>query len=145
MGGAAIPIILVAGMTGIASPSRFERRLRSTHPTFFSCNEQFAHRCLARTARRVTLSHTNNLHRRANQVHISARPASARGAYRDRHDTRGGMRWTRRVAALESADERHGADVKSCGPGIPVLMPSLRCDERVGDGGKKAGPRGDHV
>jgi len=43
------------------------------------------------------------------------------------------------------ADERADADVKSCGPGIPVLMPNLRCDERAGDGGKNAGPRGEHV
>jgi hypothetical protein len=35
--------------------------------------------------------------------------------------------------------------VKSCGPGIPVLVPSLRCDELAGDGGKTAGPRGEHV
>jgi len=34
------------------------------------------------------------LRRRANQLQISARPASARGAHRDRHDARGGMRWT---------------------------------------------------
>ena len=34
---------------------------------------------------------------------------------------------------------------KSCGPGIPVLMPSLADDDLRSDGGKKAGPRGDHV
>jgi hypothetical protein len=34
--------------------------------------------------------------------------------------------------------------VKPCGPGIPVLMPSLRCDELADDGGKNAGPRGEH-
>jgi hypothetical protein len=43
------------------------------------------------------------------------------------------------------ADEGMSRTVKSCGPGIPVLMPNLRCDERADDGGKKAGPRGDHV
>jgi hypothetical protein len=34
---------------------------------------------------------------------------------------------------------------KSCGPDLPVLRSSLRCDERADDGGKRAGPRGDHV
>src|SRR3954451_20298128 len=34
--------------------------------------------------------------------------------------------------------------VKPCGPGIPMLMPSLRCDELADDGGKNAGPRGEH-
>jgi len=29
-------------------------------------------------------------------------------------------------SVLVHADERHGADVKSRGPGIPTLMPSLR-------------------
>ena len=37
------------------------------------------------------------------------------------------------------------ADVKSCGPDLPVLRSNLRSDELAGDGGKKAGPRGDHV
>ena len=41
-------------------------------------------------------------------------PASARGAYRDRHDTRGGMRWAPGVAAwLGRADERLGAHVEN--------------------------------
>ncbi|WP_139020601.1 hypothetical protein [Bradyrhizobium sp. ORS 285] len=48
-----------------------------------------------------------------NMVH-SLRPASARGAYRDRHGTRGGMRWALRVAAwLGRADERLEAHVEN--------------------------------
>jgi hypothetical protein len=44
-------------------------------------------------------------------------------------------------------DERGPArTVKSCGPGIPVLMPSSRCfDEHASDRGKKAGPWGERV
>jgi hypothetical protein len=36
--------------------------------------------------------------------------------------------------------------VKSCGPDLPVLRSSSRCfDEHAGDGGKRAGPRGEYV
>jgi hypothetical protein len=42
-------------------------------------------------------------------------------------DVERGMRWPRHAAACSMhADERHGADVKSRGPGIPTLMPSRR-------------------
>jgi hypothetical protein len=34
---------------------------------------------------------------------------------------------------------------KSGGPDIPALMPNLRSNELAGDGGKKAGPRGEPV
>ncbi len=59
---------------------------------------------------------------------FSRRPTSARGAYRDRHDTRGGMRWTRmcrrRATQLRTA--------KSCGPGAPMQAPSSRqCGLRI--------------
>lgn len=39
------------------------------------------------------------------------------------------------------------ADVKSCGPGLPLLRPSpaMLFNGHPGDGGKNAGPRGDHV
>ena len=39
------------------------------------------------------------------------------------------------------------ADVKSCGPGLPVLRPSWRRRpaRRVDDGDKTADPRGEHV
>ena len=42
-------------------------------------------------------------------------------------DVGGGMRWTRCVAAEPGfVDEGMARTVKSCGPGIPVLMPSLQ-------------------
>jgi hypothetical protein len=47
--------------------------------------------------------------------------------------------------AVSSPTNGTSRTVKSCGPGIPVLMPSLRCDERAGDGGKNAGPQGERV
>jgi hypothetical protein len=41
------------------------------------------------------------------------------------------MRWTRHAASCDQhEDERHGADVKSCGPGVPVLAPA-QCAERA--------------
>jgi len=48
----------------------------------------------------LTCRRCGRLPRRANRLQISARPASARGAYRDRHDTRGGMRWTRSARSV---------------------------------------------
>jgi hypothetical protein len=68
-----------------------------------------------------------------------------RGAFRDRHERGGGMRWAHRIAAWVCPAPTNDPvrTAKPCGPGIPVLMPSLRCDERAGDGGKKAGPRGE--
>ena len=55
-----------------------------------------------------------------------------------------GMRWPRPVRRFcATTDEVR--TVKSCGPGLPMLRSSRRCDERADDGGKKAGPRGDHV
>jgi hypothetical protein len=42
-----------------------------------------------------------------------ARPASARGAHRDRHDTRGGMRWTRGVAVREHDPDPEGREAQS--------------------------------
>ena len=49
---------------------------------------------------------------------------TARGVARDRHDTRGGMRWPRGFAAgsKEHADERILADVKSQRPDTPMLV-----------------------
>jgi hypothetical protein len=37
-----------------------------------------------------------------------------------------------------AADECGPADVKSCGPGIPTLMPSRSGEDPSGDGGQKA-------
>jgi hypothetical protein len=76
-------------------------------------------------------------------VVLCSRPASARGAYRDRHDTRGGMRWPRHVAACAlHADERHGADgevVWFWHPGADAKFVMLMTGI-VSDRGKTAGP-----
>jgi hypothetical protein len=76
-------------------------------------------------------------------------PASYEGTLRGRHGRR--VRDAvgasgRRVGYLARTNDLD-ATVKSCGPGIPVLMPSARRGLRLraGDGGKTAGPRGDHV
>ncbi|WP_434882408.1 hypothetical protein [Bradyrhizobium sp. HKCCYLRH3061] len=55
-------------------------------------------------------------------------PCSTGGALRDRHETWSAGCGGRDVSqrALGHADERHGADAKSRGPGIPTLMPSRR-------------------
>jgi hypothetical protein len=81
-------------------------------------------------------------------MHTPRRPVSARGAFRDRHDSRGGTRWTRHVAAcVLRADERHGANgeiVWSWPPGAEVKL-AMVMTSIADDGGKTAGPRGDHV
>jgi len=59
-----------------------------------------------------------------------------------------GMRWPRRRRSAWGAPTNDaGADVKSCGPGAPVLaLNGWRCfPHRADDGGNRAGPRGDHV
>jgi hypothetical protein len=63
---------------------------------------------------------------------VSSRPA--KGAYRDRHDTRAGMRWTRAASAREASqggslrervrrvhDRRSSRTAKACGPGARSL------------------------
>jgi hypothetical protein len=63
------------------------------------------------------------------------RPASIRGALRGRHDTRGGMRWTRCVMRRMTLSRT----AKSCGSGAPTLALSLAGKIVLrGDGGKKA-------
>jgi hypothetical protein len=57
-----------------------------------------------------------------------------RGVARDRHDTRGGDAVDAEVAQTNATL----ADVKSCGPGIPTLMPSCLGDDPRDDGGQKA-------
>jgi hypothetical protein len=73
-------------------------------------------------------------------------PARMRGRFAIVTDVGCGMRWAPRVAAWFSA-RTNGSDApaKSCGPGIPVLMPSFADDDLRGDGGKRAGPRGELV
>jgi hypothetical protein len=78
-----------------------------------------------------------------------AHPASPRGAYaRSSRYVRwgcGGRVGSQRDLIMPTNDI--DADVKSCGPGLPVLRPSWRQRSRVvaDDGGNRAGPRGDHV
>jgi hypothetical protein len=59
-----------------------------------------------------------------------------------------GMRWACRVAAwFIHADEQHdayGEIVWSWHPGADA-KPAVALTHHAGDGGKKAGPRGDHV
>src|SRR5689334_4710320 len=87
--------------------------------------EYLAHIRHARIARRASLSHLCTLRRRANHDDHLGHPASPRrGVARDRHDTRGGdVVDVKPRSMLAHADERCVTDVKSCGPGIPVLMP----------------------
>jgi hypothetical protein len=60
-------------------------------------------------------------------VIICRHPASMQRAYRDRHDTRGGMRWTRwRRARVFVRTNGAEAYVKACGPGTPTLVSSSR-------------------
>jgi hypothetical protein len=71
-------------------------------------------------------------------------PASAGGAYRDRHDTWsagcGGRFGSQHDLIMWTNGPRR--TVKSYGPGIPVLMPiRRRCAD---DGGKNAGPQGEY-
>src|SRR5579863_6190381 len=58
-----------------------------------------------------------------------------RGALRGRHETLGGKCGGRVGAQRRSASTR---TAKSCGPGIPTLMSSLRDDDVAGEGGNKA-------
>ena len=56
-----------------------------------------------------------------------AHPAPARGTYRDRHDTWGGLQWTDRIVRRAMSVRA----AKACGPGAPGLALSVR----VGDVG----------
>src|ERR1700677_4936260 len=58
-----------------------------------------------------------------NHLHISRHPGPHKGAFRDRHERRVGMRWTR-VALLTRALTSRTA--KSCGPDAPTLASSWR-------------------
>jgi hypothetical protein len=100
--------------------------------------------------------------RRANHLYKFAPSHPTRGAYRDRHETRGGMRWTRqrfardgiagRVLWIRERSTARGREMlqrtaKSCGPDAPMLASSsrscvgptgLRQNLSAGDGGKRA-------
>ena len=58
-----------------------------------------------------------------NHLHIPRHPGPHKGAFRDRHGRRVGMRWTR-VALLTRALTLRTA--KSCGPDVPTLASSSR-------------------
>jgi hypothetical protein len=88
---------------------------------------QFSQSSHAQTARRASLSHAHRLQRRANQVHISCRLGLATEG-RFAIVTNAGSRCGGRVGLQREslhADEQTDATAKSCGPGIPTLMPSL--------------------
>jgi hypothetical protein len=69
-------------------------------------------------------------------VSILRRPASARGAYRDRHDTRGGMRWTWLRQVTTGADT-DGQVVWLWHPDADAKFATV-LTHRADDGGQKA-------
>ena len=71
-----------------------------------------------------------------NHFSIRGHPGPHKGAFRDRHERKVGMRWTRSGATDESAYLR---TAKSCGPDAPTLASSSRGAELLrGEGGNKA-------
>jgi hypothetical protein len=88
--------------------------------------------------------------RRANQVHILACLGLAKEG-RFAIVTNAGLRCGGRVGLQRDltghADEQIDATAKSCGPGIPTLMPSWRRCLRIAPAtvANKPGHRGDHV
>jgi hypothetical protein len=94
------------------------------------------------------VARNEDLRRRANQLHISARPGPMRGTLRDRHERWAGdavdVSVSQRANHLPTNDAiMDGEIVWSWHPGADAK--SADSDERAGDGGKNAGPRGDHV
>jgi hypothetical protein len=67
------------------------------------------------------------------RIYIPRHPVPLRGALRERHGRRGGMRWTRRRARRAMPMRT----AKSCGPDAPTLVSSWR-NRNVNDGGKRA-------
>ena len=59
----------------------------------------------------------------ANHPHISRHPGPHKGAFRDRHGRRVGMRWTRAAPLTRALILR---TAKSCGPDAPTLASSWR-------------------
>src|SRR5438477_9391437 len=99
------------------------RRLCGRLSRRYNLDGQFAHGGHAQIARRVNLSHASGIAQDPKSASHFRRPASPRGAARDRHETRGGMRWTLAHAEDESVELW---TVKSCGPDAPTLAPSWR-------------------
>ena len=59
----------------------------------------------------------------ANHLLISRHPGPHKGAFRDRHERRAGMRWTQAALLTRALFLR---TVKSCGPDAPTLASSSR-------------------
>ena len=75
-----------------------------------------------------------------NQRHLLARPASTRGAFRDRHE-----RWARdAMDAICHETNDLSRTAKSCGPGAPTLALSERSDPLM-TVAKEPGHRGERV
>ena len=88
----------------------------------------------SRFARRANLPRPTRLISPPNQQHFPAIPRPQEGRFAIVTDVGCGMRWTR----WRTRRMRRSRTAKSCGPGIPTLMSSLRGDDLAGDGGKKA-------
>lgn len=71
----------------------------------------------------IPLTKNNSLYRKVESAVRSAPSCPARGASRERHDTRGGMRWTRGCRKTSGAFAR---TAKSYGPDAPMQASSLR-------------------
>jgi hypothetical protein len=100
-------------MTRPTSPANFSLPFNPIHPTGKSPKP-----CQALFAKIFCFSE------HPNQRYIFSRPAPTRGAYRDRHETRGGMRWTWAAPGdLLIADEWCVRGRRS----RVVLTPSRRC------------------
>ncbi|MGJ4940468.1 hypothetical protein ACQR1W_07845 [Bradyrhizobium sp. HKCCYLS1011] len=123
-----------------ASPVRYRAELEKPLPDRLRPNTQFASVFkAARPVQSCREKYSNFFF--SEIVLISLHPASSRGTFRPIVTTReAGMRWPRDVGAcpLEVLTNDTLADVKSCGPGIPVLVSSLRrcfstslCDARA--------------
>jgi hypothetical protein len=65
---------------------------------------RFARRARFRNSRQALLAKIFRFSRSANQVYGSVIPCPPEGAYRDRHDTWCGMRWTRRYRLTSDAN-----------------------------------------
>jgi len=97
------------------------RKIYTTHPR-------------SRFARRANLPRPTRLISPPNQQHFPAVPRPQEGRFAIVTDVGCGMRWTR----WRTRRMRRSRTAKSCGPGIPTLMPSFRGDDLASDGGKKA-------
>ena len=110
-------------MDALATGHDAAAQMINTCTNLFRADGQFRHSRHAQIARRVNPSHAGGIAEDHKSASHFPRPASPRGAARDRHETRGGMRWTLAHAEDESVELW---TVKSCGPDAPTLAPSWR-------------------